>query len=110
MPGIVSRRLTGWPTARLAANAHDALLPARCGQATTVERGDDRVPVDPRHRGAVADAGSGLDVADEILAAEEGAVADNQARCGLVGMDALGRGPQRRAELAAGTPASRSGS
>ena len=61
-------------------DAHDALLPAGGGQASTVECGDDCLPVDPRHRGAVAD--RGLEVAGEMLAEQEGAVADDQPRSG----------------------------
>src|SRR5260370_12325880 len=41
-------------------DAHDALLPAGCWRAAAVERGDDGIPVDPRYRGAVDDAGRSL--------------------------------------------------
>lgn len=75
-------------------DAHDTHLAAGGGRASAVERGDDSVPVDSRHRGAVADAGCDLDVAEKILAMKEGAVADDQTRGGLVGVDALGCGPQ----------------
>jgi hypothetical protein len=48
--------------------AHDALLPSGGGQAAAVEGGDDGVPVDPRQRGAVADARCSFDMAGEVVA------------------------------------------
>ena len=60
---MASRRLTGWSGGRVVGwsggrvvggeadrDAHDALLPAGCGQVAAVERGDDRVPVERRSR------------------------------------------------------------
>jgi hypothetical protein len=70
----------------------DAPLPAAGREAAAGEGGDDGVPADPRHRGAVAHAGRRLDVHGEIAAAKESAVADDQACCGLVWVDARGCG------------------
>src|ERR1035441_3603973 len=81
-------------------DSDDALFPAGCWQAPAVKGGHDRVPVDPRHRGAVADAGRGLYVAGGAGEGQEGAVADDQPGPGLVGVDACGCGEQRGAELA----------
>jgi membrane protein DedA with SNARE-associated domain len=49
------------------------------GQAAAVEGGDDGVPVDPRHRDAVADARCSFDMAGKVAAVQEGAVANDPA-------------------------------
>jgi hypothetical protein len=65
-----------------------------------VQGADHGFPVDPCPVDLVAGAGVDMHVACEVVSAEVDAVADEQPGCGLVWVQAVCGGPERRAELA----------
>ena len=67
----------------------DAPFSAAGGYLPVVQGAERGVPVDPGHQGgAVADAGTGVHEAGEVVAVQDAAVADEQLGAGLIGVQA----------------------
>ena len=84
------------PGGQAGCEAEDSAFPAGAGQGAGVEGGGGGGPVDCGVRCLAAGKGvlAGGDVAGEVVAVQEGAVADEQFDGGLVGVDAAGAGAQ----------------
>jgi len=78
----------GMPACEACGDAKHALLPARGRQVAAVEGGDHGVPVDPGHRGAVAEARPGVDVTGEVVTTKVDAVADDEVGSGFARVQA----------------------